>query len=86
LLETFFRDDTLPAQAPRGRSKAPSQQPRLFTQRFRTTVAELIGASDKAIEDIDKVRAALSDRRINAPSSFEVKLDGRNHHHYKSVP
>jgi urea transport system substrate-binding protein len=33
--------------------------------------------------EIDKVRCALAGRRINAPSGFEVKLDGQSHHLYK---
>ena len=33
--------------------------------------------------EIDKVRRALAGRRINAPSGFEVKLDGQSHHLYK---
>ncbi len=33
--------------------------------------------------EIDKVRQALAGRRINAPSGFEVKLDGQSHHLYK---
>jgi len=33
--------------------------------------------------EIDKVRRALAGRRINAPSGFEVKVDGQSHHLYK---
>ena len=29
------------------------------------------------------MRRALAGRRINAPSGFEVKLDGKSHHLYK---
>ncbi len=34
---------------------------------------------------VDKVRAALGGRRIDAPSGFTVKMDGRSHHLYKPV-
>src|SRR5580692_455210 len=33
--------------------------------------------------EVDKVRAALGGRRIDAPSGFTVKMDGRSHHLYK---
>jgi urea transport system substrate-binding protein len=33
--------------------------------------------------EIEQVRRALAGRRINAPSGFEVKLDGQSHHLYK---
>jgi urea transport system substrate-binding protein len=35
--------------------------------------------------EIDKVRAALGGRQIDAPSGFRVKLDGKSHHLYKPV-
>ena len=35
--------------------------------------------------DIEKVRVALGGRRIDAPSGFTVKMDGKSHHLYKPV-
>ena len=35
--------------------------------------------------DIDKVKAALGGRQIDAPSGFRVKMDGRSHHLFKPV-
>jgi urea transport system substrate-binding protein len=35
--------------------------------------------------DVDKVRAALGDRRITAPSGFSVRMDDKTHHLYKPV-
>ncbi len=35
--------------------------------------------------EIDKVRAALGGRQIDAPSGFTVKMDGKTHHLYKPV-
>jgi urea transport system substrate-binding protein len=35
--------------------------------------------------EIDKVRAALADRQVAAPSGFMVKMDGQSHHLYKPV-
>jgi urea transport system substrate-binding protein len=35
--------------------------------------------------DVDAVRAALGDKRIAAPSGFNVKMDARTHHLFKPV-
>jgi urea transport system substrate-binding protein len=35
--------------------------------------------------DVDKVRLALADRRITAPSGFSVRMDAKTHHLYKPV-
>jgi len=35
--------------------------------------------------EVDKVRAALGGRQIDAPSGFRVKMDGKTHHLYKPV-
>jgi urea transport system substrate-binding protein len=35
--------------------------------------------------DVDKVRVALADQRVTAPSGFSVRMDGKTHHLHKPV-
>jgi urea transport system substrate-binding protein len=42
-------------------------------------------AEQAGTTEVDAVRQAMTDQRFKAPSGFEIKMDGKNHHLHKPV-